>query len=62
MSVQVALYDGSRDKMLSLTPSISVPLVRSKVTTVRGDFLTLGVNSGIGVNPSFDDEYTLILP
>lgn len=62
VSVQVALYDGSRDKMLSLTPSISVPLVRSKVTTVRGDFLTLGVNSGIGVNPSFDDEYTLILP
>ncbi len=59
--VQVALYDRETKELLSLTPSIEVPLVRSKVTTVRGDFLTLGAGGGLGINPDFDDEYNVFL-
>jgi hypothetical protein len=59
--VQVALYDRETRELLSLTPAVSVPLVRSKVTTVRGDFLTLGAGGGLGINPDFDDEYNVYL-
>ncbi len=62
VSVQVALCEVKTDKQLSLTPAVLVPLVRSKVTTVRGDFLTMGIGSGIGVNPEFDGEFNLIIP
>lgn len=62
VSVQVALYDRSSGSMLSLTPPISVPLIRSEVTTVRGDFLTMDAGSGIGINPTFDGEYVVTVP
>lgn len=61
VQVQVALYDRETCELLSLTPSITVPLVRSKVTTVRGDFLTLGTGGGIGIDAEFDDEYNVFL-
>ncbi len=60
--VQVALYDRATDNLLSLSPTISVPLTRSKVTTVRGDFLTLSTGGGIGISPEFDGEYNIIIP
>ena len=60
--VQVALYDRATNNLLSLSPTISVPLTRSKVTTVRGDFLTLSTGGGIGINPEFDGEYNIIIP
>ncbi len=59
--VQVALYARQGDELLSLTNPITVPLVRSKVTTVRGDFLNLGVGGGIGINPDFDDEFNIFI-
>lgn len=59
VSVQVALYD-PEGKMLSLSNPVTVPIVRGKVTTVRGRFLTLATGSGIGVNPGFEGEYNLI--
>ncbi len=62
VSVQVALCEVKTDKQLSLTPSVLVPLVRSKVTTVRGDFLTMGTGGDIGVRPEFDGEFNLIIP
>ncbi len=63
VSVQVALYDRKTDRLISLMPQpINVPLERSRMTTVRGDFLTMGVAGGIGVNPSFDGEYIVPIP
>ena len=61
VQVQVALYERGTDELLSLTPSVTVPLKRSKVTTVRGEFLTLGAGGGLSVNPDFDDEYNVFL-
>lgn len=60
VGVQVALYDPS-GKMLSLSNPVTVPIVRGKVTTVRGRFLTLATGSGIGVDPGFDGEYNIEL-
>ncbi len=63
--VEVALYDRKTNTLLSLTPSLLVPLVRGEITTVSGDFLTMGVGSGIGVNPGFEedkDEFIIRIP
>ncbi len=59
--VQVALYDKKTNNLLSLTPSITVPIVRSRITTVRGDFLTLSTGGSIGVNAEFNGEYNINL-
>lgn len=60
VSVQVGLYD-PEGTMLSLSNPVTVPIVRGKVTTVRGKFLTLATGSGIGVSPGFDGEYNIEL-
>lgn len=59
VTLQVALYapDGS---MMSLSNAVKVPIVRGKVTTVRGNFLTLPTGGGIGIDPGFDGEFNLI--
>ncbi len=61
VQVQVELRERATGELLSLTPPIEVPLSRSRVTTVRGDFLTMGAGGGVGVDPDFDDEYNLFL-
>ena len=64
VTVQVGLYERATNELLSLTPVMNVPLKRSRVTTVRGDFLTLkfSTDGGIGINPDFDGEYNMALP
>ncbi len=59
--VQVALYDINTGETLTIIPSITVPLVRSKVTTVRGAFLNLGTGSEINLHTEFDDEFNLFI-
>jgi len=61
VQVQVELRERASGELLSLTPPIEVPLSRSRVTTVRGDFLTMGAGGGLGVDPDFDDDYNLFL-
>jgi hypothetical protein len=39
---------------VSCTEPIPVPMVRSKLTTVRGEFLTSQASGGVGINPGFD--------
>lgn len=57
--VSVGLFDYESEEPLSMTNPINVPIVRSKLTTVRGDFLTIGTGGGIGINPDFEDEFNI---
>lgn len=59
VTLQVALYapDG---ELMSLSNPVVVPVVRGKVTTVRGKFLTLATGGGIGIYPGFDGEFNLV--
>lgn len=59
VTLQVALYapDG---ELMSLSNPVVVPVVRGKVTTVRGKFLTLTTGGGIGIDPGFDGEFNLV--
>lgn len=60
VTLQVALYapDG---ELMSLSNPVVVPVVRGKVTTVRGKFLTLATGGGIGIDPGFDGEFNLVI-
>ena len=62
-SVQVAigLYDDD-GKLVSRSPSLTVPLRRGGITTVTGHFLTKTASTGgIGIDPSFGGDITIVI-
>ncbi len=60
VSVVVSVYD--RDGVLvASSPTVEVPLKRSKLTIVRGKFLTSTSNGGLGIDPGFDGEYNIVI-
>lgn len=46
-------------KLISATPSIEVPLYRSKNTVIKGEFLTSKSSGGVGIVPDYDGEYNV---
>lgn len=53
MHVVIEVFD--KDNVsVSCTQPIPVPMVRSKLTTIRGEFLTSQASGGVGINPGFD--------
>lgn len=54
--VSVDIYD-SKDRLISSFKPIEVPLVRSKLTTVRARFLTSEAEGGVTIIPDYDGEY-----
>ena len=57
-TVALAIYDADWN-LLSATDPITLPLLRSHLTTVRGKFLTSKATGAVGINPSFDGEYNI---
>lgn len=61
VAVRLEVYD--RDgTLLSSTNPIDVPLLRNKLTIVRGNFLTSKASGGVGVVTDFDGEYNYEVP
>lgn len=59
-SVQTALYVYDKSgTLIASTDVISVPLLRSHLTTVYGEFLTSEASGGVGINPDYDGEYNI---
>lgn len=59
LSLTVEVYDKDGTK-LSTTQPIQVPVVRSKLTVVRGEFLTSEASGGVSINPGYDgDDYNV---
>lgn len=61
VSVTVEVYDPDGD-LVSRSNPIDVPIVRSKLTIVRGDFLTSKASGGVGIVPEFDGDYNYVVP
>lgn len=51
--IVIEVYD-KEGTQVSATQPIPVPMVRSKLTTIRGEFLTSQASGGVGINPGFD--------
>ena len=61
ITVQLALLN-KEGNIISLSEVMDVPIKRDYHTIVRGKFLTGQSSGGIGVDPSFDDEFNIVLP
>ena len=53
LSISVEVYNPEGEK-LSASKPVDVPIVRSKLTIVRGEFLTSEASGGVAINPDFD--------
>ncbi len=60
VNVFVEVYDPA-GKMLSRSKPIDVPLVQSKLTTVKAKFLTMQAGGGVSLVPDYDGEYNLVI-
>jgi hypothetical protein len=60
VSVYVEVYD-SEGNHLSTSVPVDVPLMRSKLTTVVGNFLTSDASGGVFVSPGYDGEHNIII-
>ncbi len=59
ISVALEMYD-KQGELVSSTRTIDVPIVRNKLTIVRGKFLTSKVTTGnMGINPDYEDDYNI---
>lgn len=60
VQIRVDIYDPSYT-LVSSSSTLSVPMRRDGHTLLRGTFLTLDGNGGIGIDPSFDGEHTVFI-
>lgn len=61
VNVSIAVYDEEGVKVSSTNP-VEVPIVRSKLTTVRNTFLTSMTSEGVTVHPDFDGDLPYEVP
>ncbi len=55
LSISLEVYNKYGELMSSTNP-INVPIVRGKMTVVKGEFLTSIATGGVKINPSYDGE------
>lgn len=56
------VYD-QNDKLINSVADIRIPIVRNRVTLIKGEFLTADYKGGdIGIDDKFDEEIEIILP
>ena len=58
VNVAVIVSD-ERGNVIASTPTIDVPIVRSKLTVVKGEFMSSNSGGGVVINPGFDGEYNI---
>ena len=56
INVSVAIYNNTGE-LISKSKPLEVPLMRSKLTTVKADFLTSEADGGVTIVPDFDGEH-----
>lgn len=60
VSVFVEVYD-AEGKLLSSSRPVDVPLMRSKLTTVVGNFLTSDASGGVFVSPGYNGDHNIVV-
>ena len=59
LAISVEVYNSDGEQMSSTNP-INVPVVRSKLTVVKGEFLTSKATGGVTISPGYDgDDYNI---
>lgn len=58
VAVAIEIYSAKGER-IAASDVIDVPLVRGRLTVVRGEFLTAQGTGGIGIRPDFDGDYNI---
>ena len=59
LSISLEVYNAENEKVSATNP-IYVPIVRNKLTLVKGEFLTSTASGGVSINPGYDgDDYNI---
>lgn len=61
VNVGLEVVERATGQAVARIPALDVPLSRSKVTTVRGPFLTTKAEGGAGIDPDFDGEFNIFI-
>ena len=61
VEVTVGLFDAEGNQ-ISMSDPIIVPLNRSVNTIMRGSFMMMEANGGVGINPDFEGDYNITIP
>ncbi len=56
MSIEVYSINDGKEELMSRSRSVPVPIRQSKLTIVRGEFLTSIASGGISINPGYDKD------
>lgn len=59
ISIEIFQNDGTN---VAGVKSDLYPIVRSKLTEIRGKFLTSQADGGVGINPDFDGGWDIVIP
>lgn len=59
VNVGLEVVEHSTGEVVARIPSIDIPLTRSKLTTVRGPFLTTKAEGGAGIDPDYDGDFDI---
>lgn len=60
VSVFIEIYDPA-GKLLSRSKPVDVPLVRSKLTTVKANFLTSKAGGGVSIIPDYEGDHNIVI-
>lgn len=60
VTVQVAIYNAAGEQ-ISMTNPINVPLIRSRHTLMKGEFLMQNASGGVGIDPSFSGDHNIVI-
>lgn len=61
VEVTVGLFDAEGNQ-ISMSDPIIVPLNRSVNTIMRGSFMMMEANGGVGIDPDFDGDHNIVIP
>lgn len=56
--IVLEVYD-KENEVVARTGKIEIPIIRSKLTTVKGEFLTSHAQGGVGISPGFDGDFVV---
>ena len=58
MNISVEVYN-KENKLIASCSSVDVPVVRNKLTVVKGNFLTSKSSGGIHISPDYDGDFNI---
>lgn len=61
VTVRVGVLD-KNNELISLTPSIKVPLKRNHHTVLHNTYLTTKTSDGVSIDPNYNGDYNYIIP